>query len=353
MRLIDPKVLYDSYVPKKILFRENEYRQLMEDLKLVQQGFPPSQIVVWGPPGCGKTVTVKKAFADAGIKHYYVMCRNTEYLTLMELCKVVLGTERLGRGLLPWRELEPKLSGCYVILDEADKFMLRGGDELLYSMSRAPNVGLVLISNKMDLLLLVKDARVQSSLLPTKLWFRAYNFDEVKAILLSRAEEAVADVGTVLTEGILNLIAAKAIKKEGDVRFAIKLLRESLKLALVGGAEQISEEHVKRAEEWIGQMELDMAFGELTVPQRLLLLCAKYKDTPGKIYELYNQLAPKCGLSTVTDRRLRMVMSELELFGLVNVCRQGSTTYKVSLANWFDHDKAEELLKASLFQTRS
>jgi len=346
MQSINFGVFADDYIPKKILFRDKEYKQLINELKLTAVGFPPSQLMVWGAPGSGKTITVKKAFADSGIKYYYIVSKRTEYLTFLELCRVVLGRMIAGRGMQPWGEIEPKLGDSYVILDEADRFIGKGNEEFLYCLSRAPRVGIVLITNKGDLMHMVRDARVQSSLIPTKIWFRAYTADEVKTILTTRLSEALPDWQSVVDDGIINYIVAKTVQRGSDVRYAITLLRESIKLALMEDVFKVLDRHVSEAEDKININEAEKMVDELTDPQKLMLLCVRYKHTPSSIYSLYNKIAPHVGLGALSDRRLRMLMSELELFGLVKTFRKSSMHYEVVMTDWYDHARVEELLRS-------
>jgi cell division control protein 6 len=348
---INFSVFADDYIPKKLLFREKEYAQLVNELKLASVGFPHSRLMIWGAPGSGKTITVKKAFMDSGMKHYYVISKKTDYLTFLELCRAILGRVMAGRGMQPWGEIEPKLSDSYVILDEADRFIGKGNEELLYCLSRAPRVGIVLITNKGDLMHMIKDPRVQSSLMPTKIWFRAYTADEVKSILTTRLSEALPDWQSVVDEGIINYIVAKTIQRGSDVRYAITLLRESIKLALMEDVFRVLDRHVSEAEDRMNINEAEKMVDELTDPQRLLLLCVRHRHTPSSIYSLYNKIAPHVGLSSLSDRRLRMLMSELELFGLVKTFRKGSVYYQVIMSDWYDHARVEELLR-SRFEKR-
>jgi hypothetical protein len=41
-----------------------------------------------------------------------------------------------------------------------------------------------------------------------------------------------------------------------------------------------------------------------------------------------------------------MLMSELELFGLVKTFRKGSVYYQVIMSDWYDHTRVEELLRS-------
>ncbi|MEM3484465.1 MAG: hypothetical protein QXG08_03600 [Candidatus Methanomethyliaceae archaeon] len=310
------EVFKPEYIPKKIPFREEEYEFIKNMLNTLKfNNILQMQLV--GMKGTGKTVTLKKALTDLDIPHYYVVCEHTEYLTFLEICKAVLGKSKPGLGMLPWDEVLPILKDKLLVLDEADKFMIKGGDELLYRITNS-SISLVLVSNRHDLMNMVRDSRVQSRLMPIKVNFRPYKLEELKLIILERAREALEDAEKVLEDNILTMIAEIVQKKNNDARYALLLTKQSILLAAGGGHEKVTPEIVKKANEILENMELEQDLNMLTPQQKLMLLCALNFNRVGTAYSMYNRYAPKLGLEQVSGRRLQMLISEIELNGYIS-----------------------------------
>jgi len=324
----------------------------MNELSLIYHGFPPPQMVILGPPGSGKTVTVKKVLNDTKISYVYVVSEMSAYATLIRIGEILVGRRLWGLSFgLAWADAEKYLKkNTIIILDEAEKFMMNDprSDELLYYLSRKTELGLILISNRMNLLDYVRDGRVRSSLKPIVKTFKPYNAEELANILRLRASDALGeDYGKVIESGIFNLISALAMKRGGDARFAIDLLRESLKIAILEGKESITADHVQTASNIIEENELRNTIKSLSRVHKLLLLASLGRKSAREAYSLYNILTKEYGMSPLSERRLREVLGDLELMGFVSL-RRMKNAWIIEPASWFLIEKAKAVLEEEL-----
>ena len=353
MRVENEEALTHDYIPTKIQYRDEEYGRIHQLLSSVRHGFAPPHMVFLGVPGCGKTLTVRKALLDSGVPHVFINSEPSAYHTLVAIGEVVTGRRLNGLGFgARWSEIAKWLpKKCCVVLDEADKFMARDqkSDHLLYFLSRRSGTGLFLISNRMDLLNFVRDTRVKSSFSPIKLYFRPYGIKELEGILIQRGKDALGSSyrEKALAEAV-KLIAAKAVKRGGDARYAIDLLRESIRAAVIAGNGRVTEAHVRRACRVIDSEEVAEAISSLSDPHKLLLLTALTTRTVGAAYRRYNEVASRYGLMPLTERRLRMILADLEKAGFLRVVRTGQRTWIIDVPAWVNTSSLREKLEADL-----
>jgi len=88
--------------------------------------------------------------------------------------------------------------------------------------------------------------RVKSSFQHKELFFKPYDANQLREIMFNR-EDAFQD--GVLSEDVIPLSAAFAAQEHGDARKAIDILRHAGEVAYEAGAEQVTEEHVRQAQQ--------------------------------------------------------------------------------------------------------
>jgi len=346
------EVLTHEYVPQRLPHREAEYDVMVKELELVKHGFPPPHFAVLGPTGSGKTVTVRKALIDSGIDHVYVVSETSAYGTLVALGEAVLGRRKWGLGFAAlWSEIDSRLpKPCVVVLDEAEKFMIRDekSDHVLYYLTRRPRTGLILISNRLNLLDYIRDSRVKSSYKPKVLFFKPYTADKIYSIILDRVKEAIGEnYEEYVDETALKYIAALAAQKGGDARYAIDLLREGLKCAILEKAPKLLTEHVDRARIIVEITYVEHSMRTLSRAHKLLLLAIiKGARRVGEAYSRFNELAPSYALKPLSERRLRDILGDLELMGFVRIKRSGKQ-WIIELSSWIPLE-AEKILEREL-----
>ena len=302
---IDREILRPSYIPEKLPHRETQIEQLAQILVPALKGERPSNVLMFGKTGTGKTAVVryienelKKADAAHLVHYLYLNCEivDTPYGVLQGIANAFienlnqripftgLSTDRVY-GLLV-EKLDEERRIVIIVLDEIDKIVTKNGDDILYQLlkinddlSRA-RVSLIGISNDLKFTEYL-DPRVRSRLSDEKMVFPPYNAEELFDIL----------------------------GREGGNQ----------------GEDKITEEHVQRAK---NKVELDTvieAVKSLPTQAKLILLgillneeAGNQKLTTGEVYTTYRDLCRRTGVTPLTQRRVTDLISELDMLGLVH-----------------------------------
>lgn len=338
----DRNTLRVEYVPDRILFRDEQIIHLGQILAPILKGNKPSNALLYGKTGTGKTVVARYVIKKLKEKTekvninfipVYINARLsvTEYRTLYEFAQNI-GTsipftglsisEALNRIL---NYLSEKRLRIVFIFDEIDFYVKNYGDNLLYEFLRSQEklhqdsfISIVGISNDLKFKEFL-DPRVLSSLSEEEIVFPPYTVDELKMILKERAKLAFNE--GVVTEAAINLCAALAGAEHGDARRAVDLLRVAGELAERSGAKQVTDEYVRQAAKSIERDRIYEAVRSLPLHAKLVLLSvASFKDaeSTGKIYGKYLTFCKKLGIPELTQRRVSGLISELDLLGLVS-----------------------------------
>src|SRR6266566_1968945 len=306
---MDREILRPSYIPERLPHRESHIDQLAQILVTALKGERPSNVLIFGKTGSGKTAVVKY------IENFHQPIPVTG-----------LSTDRVYNLLR--EKLDEEKRVVIVALDEIDKIVQKNGDDILYQLLKINDdlskarVSIIGISNDLKFTEYL-DPRVRSRLADEKMVFPPYNADELFDILSERARLAFEN-GTA-EDGVLRLIAALAAQEHGDARRALDLLRVSAELAERQGDEHITDEHVQRAK---NKIELDTvieAVKSLPTQSKVILLgillneeIGNPKLTTGEVYTTYRELCRKTGIVPLTQRRVTDLISELDMLGLVH-----------------------------------
>ena len=359
----DRDVLRHDYIPKKLPHREDQIRHLGMIVAPLLKAERCSNIFIYGKTGTGKTAVMKYVLSQlvqkavkfgVPVRAAYVNCRlaGTEYRVFTRLCDslnihvpftgLAVGEvfDRFKRGL------ETQNLSLIVVLDELDELIKARGNVLLYQLTRVngalcnSTVSIIGISNDLRFKEML-EPRVLSALSEEEVMFKPYNASELQDILWQRAELAFCN--GVLLEGAVSLCAALAAAEHGDARRALDLLRVAGEVAERKNAKIIAEDHVREAEKRIERNRVIDALTNLTLHSKFVLysvyLLGKaniYSAITGDIYEVYTELCKEIGVSTLTQRRVSGLVSELDSIGLLNsrVISRGryGRTKKISLA---------------------
>ncbi len=338
------EALRHSYTPNELPHRDKEIRQLANILAPALKGETPSNVLIYGKSGTGKTIvsrficrelinTSKKI--GVPVNATYVNCEitDTKYRVLAKLAKsfgakVPFTGWPTDKVYNAFKEaIDNKKRTVVVILDEIDRLVLKSGDNVIYNLTRINSelknarVSIVGISNDLKFTSYL-DSRVKSSLGDEEIVFSPYNAKQLEDILRQRAEIAFKE--SVLEEYVIPLCAAFAARDHGDARRALDLLRVAGELAEREGSDRVTEEHVRRANKKIEADNIAQVVRTLPTQSKLVLysmILLEERDkniTTGEVYELYKKLCKAFSIDILTLRRVSDIISELDILGILS-----------------------------------
>ena len=340
------EILHFTYIPNIIFHRDSEQKQVTQSLLPILKQSRPSNLLVYGKPGTGKTLVVKKILSkiqerveksNFPIKLLYSNSKNetTLYGLLVSLGRQLglnekelpttgLAISEVFKRLLN-RIREEKLNAIFVI-DEIDylaQLVVKTGKDILYQLTRANEqleVGsLTMVGISNDLTFKEKlDPRVISSLGEEEIVFTNYNVEQIKKILKERINESFIE--NAVEEPALNLCAALAGGEHGDARRAIDLLRVAGELAERQQSDKVTIEHVREASLKIEENKEETSLKSYPLHEKLVLLAIMKANgsSTGEIYSSYKNLCKVVGKDGLTQRRVTQMLSEIELSGIIS-----------------------------------
>ncbi|HEX2067993.1 MAG TPA: AAA family ATPase [Nitrososphaeraceae archaeon] len=349
------RTLTIDYVPEKLPFRDEETKTVAQTLSVVLKGARPSNLLLFGKPGTGKTAVVKKVIEhlhkkakELGLEVIVPIINtksaNTAYKVLYEIAedmginkeekKLQVHFTGLSMGEATDRILDfigKKKLNVVLVFDEIDSLVDKNGDDILYNFTRANEriskggfISLIGISNSLtfkDKL----DPRVRSSLSEEEMVFNPYKVEQLQKILIDRARVAFND--GAIDGAAINLCAAMAGKENGDARKAIDLLRVAAEIAEREKADKVEEKYIRLAQEKIEKdTNFEILKNSTTHTKIIIMAIMKSKiGNTGEVYEIYSSLCRHTEQEPLTQRRITQIISELDQLGLVisDIMNQG------------------------------
>tara|TARA_B100000959_G_C14954109_1_gene612966 strand:- start:841 stop:2079 length:1239 start_codon:yes stop_codon:yes gene_type:complete len=344
----DRKAFDHSFEPNRLPHREREIEVLVRNLVDALNGHIPSNMLLYGVPGSGKTAVTRFVLGhlrEKGeemrqvVKTYEINCRNvdTKYRVVQSIA-----TQLAQRGDSPvpftgWptdRVLETlimrmnRIGGVHIIvLDEIDGLVNKAGDDLLYSLTTLNTVlddgrcSIIGISNDLNFTQHL-DPRVSSRLSQEDLVFHPYVATEISNILNERAETGIKE--GVLEEGVVRMCAALAAQEHGDARRALDLLRISVQKAEQRAQAKVSTNHVKLAQSQLEHDQVTPVIKTLPLHQKMVLfaICINEENglrniSTGEVYRTYVEACAKVHIEALTPRRVSSLLNELDTMGLI------------------------------------
>jgi len=375
------RALEPGFLPERLPHREPEIEHLAEILSSALKGSRPSNIIIFGKPGVGKTSVVK--FVENEMKKAILSSVRINVRIVDINCGVADSPYGIllavGQGVMEeWEEKIPftgwpldklysvvleKVKGVrgvvIITLDEIDRLVRKSGDSVLYQLLRMneemeeSKVSIIGISNDLrftDYL----DPRVRSRLVEETIVFNPYNASQIYDILQDRV--LFAGISGYVDDSALKICAALAAQEHGDARRAIDLLKVAVEIAEMKKEKRITDDIVYMAKAKLERDVVVDTVSNLPLHSKLVLFSVTLigeiknggKTTMGELYDLYAKIAERIGVQNLTQRRVADIVSELSNLGLVNsevqsFGRYGRTT-TVTLN--YDHEKIKEILLA-------
>ena len=337
-----------AFEPARLPHREHELDSLVRNLVDALNGHIPSNMLLYGVPGSGKTVVTRYVLSQLrekglemgqSVHTYEINCRNvdTKYRVVQ-----TIATQLAQRGDAPvpftgWptdRVLDTVVSrmsrvgGVHIIvLDEVDNLVDKGGDDLLYALTSLNTLlskgrcSIIGISNDLHFTQHL-DPRVSSRLSQEDIVFHPYVATEIQNILNERAEMGIK--AGVLDDGVIKLCSALAAQEHGDARRALDLLRISVQKAEHRSQNRVDTKHVRLAQSQLEYDQVTPVIKTLPLHQKLVLfsICLNEENglrniSTGEVYRTYAEACSKIDTEPLTTRRVSSLLNELDTMGLI------------------------------------
>ena len=340
------EILHFTYMPEMIFHRDSEQALVTQSLMPILKESRPSNLLVYGKPGTGKTLVVKKILSKIQarvekskfpIKLVYVNSKEetTLYQLLVsfgrqlgledkELPSTGLAISEVFKRLLKTID-ENHLNAVFVI-DEIDylaDLVKKTGKDILYQLTRAnerlKDGSLTFVGISNDLTFKERlDPRVLSTLGEEEVVFATYSVEQIKKILEGRIEQAF--VKGAVEDSALNLCSALAGREHGDARRAIDLLRVAGEIAEREQKTSINENHIRLARNKIEENKEVTALQSFPLHEKLLIIAVMKTSelTTGAIYTAYKGICKTVRQPDLTQRRVTQMLSEIELSGIIS-----------------------------------
>ena len=345
---IDRKAFDHAFEPSNLPHRESEVEALVRNLVDALNGHIPSNMLLYGVPGSGKTVVTRFVLSQLlekgkqmghSVQTYEINCRNvdTKYRVVQTLASQLKQrgdypipftgwpTDRVLETLI---ERMDRVGGVHIlVLDEIDNLVARAGSDLLYSLTNLNTIlknarcCIIGISNDLNFTQEL-DPRVSSRLSQEDVVFHPYGAQEIQDILQERVLMGLKDDS--LEGGVIPLCSALAAQEHGDARRALDLLRISVQKAEQRSQTKVDPKHVRLAQSQLEHDQVTPVLKTLPLHQKLVLFCIIINEEnglrnicTGEIFRTYSQACMKISIEPLTPRRISSLLNELDTLGLI------------------------------------
>ena len=345
------KILQSTYVPENLPHRDDKIGEIAEILSPALSNDKPSNILIIGKTGTGKTAVVN--FVGNELKKIcemnkdvsqcafiYVNCEvvDTPYGILYNICNQIItdpakkipftgwSIEKILSEMTKIVEEENKI--FIIVLDEIDRSIQKNGDDIFYyltsvnDVTKNSKISIVGITNNSKFTELL-DTKIRSRLSEEKIIFPPYNVEQLKDILYDRAKEAFIE--GMINDDVIPYCAALSAQEMGDARKALDLLRMSADLAERNGDSKVTVAHVKLARSKIEVDATTEIVKTLTDQSKVVLFSIilnkekgmEFQKT-GDVYTTYKIVCENIDMSVLTQRRVGGLISELDMLGIIH-----------------------------------
>ncbi len=375
--ILDKDVLSPDYIPPRLIGRDEQISKLAYLMRHILKNKRPDNVLIFGPPGCGKTVVSKHVLRsldakleldpiNVKVEWVYIHCKkvftNTSVLyALIQHLDRSTKVPRSGYSLdyycnELYKLMDEKNTALIVILDEID--FLRS-DNVLYNFSRAVAndelkegkfISFIGLSNSLKYEETL-DERVLSSMGFNKLRFPPYHAQSIYDILNDRVSLAFAP--DTISGEVLEDCAIDAANAGGDIRKALGVLKTAAELAVENGESTILKEHLKTAETKVQMEEIIKSVVELPLHHKIVLASIiksiggnkKYVYS-GEVVKMYKKLCEYVEIKPLDSSMVSKSISSLELqsfihYEKVNMGKRGGKSRMITVRSE-DVDKMKQ-----------
>ena len=354
--VVNPDYLDDEKLPEderiavlKEIFnrniRQKQLSRIISHLTPVLDGVHPTSMLVFGPTGAGKTVTLmhvlstfKRVCGQHRIKFRYSYIDLTSPKTYFgALNEVAISINQAGKKYrkgIPIEYMQANIidaigdyNGFYVLLiDEADNIRPNSDIFITFLAKTLPRkiscrLVLVLLTNRLDWEKNL-DPRILSFLKKTDIIFEPYDALDLLEILKLRVEKAL-DTSKV-DQAALRKIAAHACQETGDARKAVELLAKAVRVAEETSG-KLTQREVDIAADRLERDKTEELVKALATQQRLALRACysaisknNNRTYTGHAYGIYGNVCIDENFRPLTQRRFSEIIGFLDLYGLIN-----------------------------------
>lgn len=359
--------LKTDYQPDSIDERDEKLNEYVSELSPILKGWDADNIFLFGESGVGKTLSTRILLPElrerartegidvdiietncSGVSSSYQatisiineMRNPTSPITTIALDESELNTTGYPSSMVYSKLFESLQKGgeyLILVLDEIDGIGVDG--ELLYQLTRGQAMGkldsevcIIGISNDLYFKNNLKSS-VRDTLCESEIHFPSYETADLRSILSRRATQALYD--DVLDESVIPLCSALATKENGSARYAIRLLRKTVRIAenKVRNGEEItiiSDDIVNEAANRIEQNTVKMGIQNLNSSQLYVLLATVSAQAtsikPVKtqdIYSKYTYITHTFGGDALSRRSVHNHILSLVDKGLLEITNEG------------------------------
>ena len=287
----DPDVFEPAFVPDHLHHRDAQVQELAFLIRPALRGGSAGSAVLRGPPGTGKTTTVRRIFAAVAeetrqVIPAYINCRHdhTPLAVYRSIFEQVCGCpappagrylDEIKRGIAA--RLRDEKAALVVCLDDADDLIAAGTyNTFLYQILRlyerwnVRKPGVFAVTSNLALNLYAEaDASVRSVFHPTEVTFWPYTKTEIREILTDRVRQGLYP--RVISKVLIDRIATIAASEQ-DIRVGIDLLRGAVQRTEEDGRRRVTPGDLAAAARAVTAPALQAKTARLSDDERVLLL---------------------------------------------------------------------------------